>query len=261
MRKMRLAAWAWMALALALAGCSGLHRDPAADQQARAAVAALRRGDWRALDPQLSPALARDPQLHAKLEAVRAAAPGGTPTAVRLLQAQRNAVFGGDGGKTSSLTYLYSFPHQALVVNVVFDRSGPAPTIAGIHLLPVDPQQAARNRFFAPGKAPAQWLMLAAAVLSPLLMVAAAVIALRTRALEARWLWAILAFAGVGAVWMNWTTGETGVRWLAVNLVGVSVTRALPPLTPWVLHVTLPLGALAVLARVWAVRRGGPPTP
>jgi hypothetical protein len=242
-------------LALGLAACAWPPRDAVSDAQARGAILALQRGDWRALDPQLSPIIARDPQLHQKLEQVRAYLPVEAPRAMKLVQSQRNAVFGTDAGKTSSQTYLASYPSRTVLVNVVFDRRGPAPTIIGLHVVPVDERLAEANRFGAPGKSARQYGFLAACLLSPLLMILAAIAAIRTPALEMRWLWAIIAFAGLGTVMMDWTSGAVQVNWFAVNLIGASVTRALPPLTPWILRMTLPLGAVVTLARVWSLRR------
>lgn len=245
-----------VALAAALvAACAALPPDKASDAQARSAFAALQRGDWRALDPQLSPALARDPQLHDKLERVRDAVPMDAPARVTLIKTQRNDILG-RGAKTSSLTYAYSFGTRLFVVNVVFDRSGGASTIAGLHILPVDPRLAAANRFDAPGKSAAQYAFLAACILSPLLMLVAAVAVVRTRDLEVRWIWLVLVLAGVGTLWMNWTTGAVTANWLAVNLAGAGATRALPPLTPWMLQMTLPLGAVVALVRIAILRRG-----
>jgi hypothetical protein len=241
---------------LALAACS-LRVDPAADQQGRAVFAAVRRGDWRAVEPQLSPMLAGDPQRRARLEQIRAFVPVEAPTAVKVVNWQRTGRWTAAQGRsaTTSVTYLYAYPHRQLMVNIVFDRSRGAPTIAGIHVLPVDPRAAAANRFAAPGKSAAQYGFLLACVLSPLLMLAAAVAAAITRQLPVRWLWALLAFVGVGTLWMNWTTGALNVVPVAVNLLGAGVTQSLPPLTPWILRMTLPVGAVIVLARVWFARR------
>ncbi|RAK61220.1 hypothetical protein DJ021_16125 [Phenylobacterium hankyongense] len=253
----KLAALGAVVLALVLTACSALRVDTAADQQARAVFAAVQRGDWRAVEPQLSPMVAHDPQLRSRLEQVRAFVPVDAPTAVKVINWQRSAGWTLAQGRaaTTSITYLYAYPHRSLVVNIVFDRSRDAPTIAGIHVVPSDPKVLAANRFDAPGKSAAQYGFLMACALSPLLMLAAAVAAATTRQLPVRWLWAVLAFVGVGTLWMNWTTGVLNVVPLAVNLVGAGVTQSLPPLSPWIVRMTLPVGAVVVLARVWFARR------
>jgi len=247
-------------LLLALAGCAGLRVDSKADAQGRAAFQALQRGDWRALDPLLSPVIAHDPQLRPRLEEVRRIVPLQAPTEVRVMNWQSSGLWGAADAHTTSITYLYIFAARSLMVNVVFDRRGGGASVAGLHVAPVAPALIAAHRFDAPGKSLRQYGFLALCVLTGLLMVAAAALALLTPKLEVRWLWALVAFAAVGTVWMNWTTGAVGAE-LATNLIGLGADRSLPPITPWILRTSVPVGAIVVLVRVWMVRRAaaGPP--
>jgi hypothetical protein len=242
-------------LAVALAGCSSLRVDPKVDQQGRAAFQALQRGDWRALQPLLSPVIARDAQLQPRLEQVRRIVPMEAPRNVRVINWRRSGLWGAADAHTTSITYLYTFPQRTLMVNLVFDRRGGGASVAGLHVARVDPALLAANRFDAPGKSLQQYGFLGVCALSGLLMIGAAVWALRTPQLEARWLWALLAFVGLGTVWMNWTTGGTGADLMAINVVGLGATRSLAPITPWIVKLSLPVGAVVVLARIWGVRR------
>jgi hypothetical protein len=256
-----LAALAAAFVAIVLTGCAGLRVDAQADKQGRAAFNALQRGDWRALEPQLSPVIAGDPQLQARLEQVRRIVPLTAPVDVRVAHWQRSRLWGADSAHATSITYLYTFAERSLMVNVVFDRREGGSSIAGLHVAPVAPELLAANRFGAPGKSLKHFGFLALCVASGLLMVAVAVSAVRTPALEARWLWALLAFAGIGTVWMNWTTGATGADLASAQLIGLGATQSLPPLTPWIVRMTVPVGAVVVLVRVWMLRRRSPTSP
>jgi hypothetical protein len=256
MQNIGLAALTALVLSLVLAACSSLRVDPTADAQGRAVFQALQRGDWPALQPQLSPVIAGDPQLRSRLEQVRRIVPLTAPTEIRVMNWRRSGLWGAGEAHTTSVTYLYTFAERSLMVNLVFDRRGGGASVAGLHVAPVDPAVLAANRFDAPGKSWRQYGFLGLGLLSACLMITAAVLAMRTPSVEARWLWTLLAFAGVGTIWMNWTTGVVGAE-LAANFVGLGATRSLPPITPWILKMTVPVGAIIVLARVWMVRRRG----
>ncbi|HEX5380590.1 MAG TPA: hypothetical protein VFW47_18580, partial [Phenylobacterium sp.] len=131
--------------------------------------------------------------------------------------------------------------------------------LVSMQVTPVDPAQVAANTFLGTTKTPRQWAFLFATFGTPVAMLAAAIAALRAKGLQRKWLWVILSFVGVGAAWMNWTTGEIGAVW-AVNLVGFGLDKGQSPLSPWVLHLAPPAGALLVALRLWLGRGVRPRT-
>lgn len=122
--------------------------------------------------------------------------------------------------------------------------------VTSIAVTPVDPAAEKANRFWAPGKAPAQWAFLLATFATPGAMLAAAIAVLRAKGLNRKWLWALVSFVGVGAVWMNWTTGQWGAA-PAINLVGFGLSKGPSPLDPWFLGFGPPAGAIVTALRVW----------
>lgn len=86
---------------------------------------------------------------------------------------------------------------------------------------------------------PMQTLGLAAALAWPIPMIVALFFVLRDRGLKFRPVWAVMCFVGVGAFWMEQTTGQWGFIPWAINL--------LPGSQPGFYKATIPAGAFAVM--------------
>jgi hypothetical protein len=116
----------------------------------------------------------------------------------------------------------------------------------------------AANDFKLAGKPPRQLLFLAYAAVAPLLMLAALVGVMRTPGLRWKLAWAIAAFAGVGQLAMNWTTGVLALNPLSLQLLGAGVIRAGDTrFVPWTVLATVPVGAVVVLVALGLRRRRG----
>ncbi|WP_184714420.1 hypothetical protein [Caulobacter sp.] len=85
-----------------------------------------------------------------------------------------------------------------------------------------------------------QTLGLMAALTWPLPMIVALVLVARDKTLKYRVLWAVLCFVGVGAFWMQASTGRWGFVPLAINLLG-------PNSQPGFYKAVIPAGAIGVL--------------
>lgn len=85
-----------------------------------------------------------------------------------------------------------------------------------------------------------QTLGLMAALTWPLPMIVALVLVARDKTLKFRVLWAVLCFVGVGAFWMQASTGQWGFAPLAINLLG-------PNSQPGFYKAVIPAGAIGVL--------------
>lgn len=74
------------------------------------------------------------------------------------------------------------------------------------------------------------------------------------RAMPKRWRWVLVALLGVGSFSLNWATGETGFRVIAVQLFAAGAMRP-GPVSPWILTFAIPVGALVSLRRYRHWRR------
>jgi hypothetical protein len=93
-----------------------------------------------------------------------------------------------------------------------------------------------------------QLLGLLAALTCPLVMFIGLFLVIRTPGLKWRIAWAVLCFVGVGAFWMQASTGEWGFLPAAINLLG-------PGQQPGFYKATVPVGALVSIFVCISVRR------
>ena len=124
-----------MALLLCLAACGDASVDPQADELGRTAFRALQRGDWRVLQPLLSPAAAQDPETQARLEAMRRDVPLQAPTSVEVVE-WRPSGPAGAAAPGASISYRYDFSARSVIVKVRFARDGGRLSVAGMEIAP-----------------------------------------------------------------------------------------------------------------------------
>jgi hypothetical protein len=86
-----------------------------------------------------------------------------------------------------------------------------------------------------------QPLGLVAALTWPLPMIVALLMTVRERGLRFRVMWALMCFVGVGAFWMQGSTGRWGFIPLAINILG-------PGFQAGFYKATVPAGAFVVIA-------------
>ncbi|MEO8029713.1 MAG: hypothetical protein ABI765_02625 [Gemmatimonadota bacterium] len=117
--------------------------------------------------------------------------------------------------------------------------------ITGFHYQPLTASLAELNAFRLTGKSWRQYLVLVSAIVFLIISVSTAVAVIRS-GMPQRWLWAFVAVTGVGVCGIDWTSGESYVRPLYVQLFGAAFARA-GPVAPWVISCAIPVGAAAAL--------------
>lgn len=283
-------------LCLLLVGaCAAPRAELDADRMGRLFIDAVQRGDWPAIDRGLSPALMADPGHAERIEAVRRAFPGDPPWAIRLLSSRQVGKAGAPGGERAELQYLYQFAERRAVIELVAVPTGwrrvtpatattPRRESALLTQRPADPPKGsgayevvrvyqalslaytevtpadeASQRFWASGRALGQWLFLGLAAATQVFMIWTVIRVFRAPALRGRILWALLCLVGAGTLWMDWTAGITGFMPYSLRLMGFGLERGPSPLSPWMVSLTLPVGALAASLRLALARlRTGP---
>jgi hypothetical protein len=104
------------------------------------------------------------------------------------------------------------------------------------------------NSFSLKRAGPIHYAFLLAALANPCLIVLALVRWVRTRRdLRKKWLWLPAIVLGLGGIGLQWTTGRIVELQFSVQPFGVSFTRT--PYEPWMLYISLPLGAILFLRR------------
>lgn len=117
-------------------------------------------------------------------------------------------------------------------------------TSARFNRMPASLQE--MNRFTFENKGPVHYGFLAAAIAVLAFVLGTLVVCLRSR-LRRKWLWVIVVLSGVGTVRLNWSSGQSEFQPVSVQLFGTSALAA-GWYAPWIVGVSLPLGAIVFLA-------------
>lgn len=279
----------FLVLAL-LSACAPPRAELDADRMGRLFIDAVQRGDWRAIDLGLAPALVATSDYAQRIEAVRTAFPSDPPWSIRLLSSRQVGQGKGAPQERAELQYLYTFAERRAVIDLSVEPAGwrvvtpatlrtPRRESQILTERPEDPpdggasyevvrvykalsmsytevtdEDVANQAFWAPGRTAGQWLFLGLAALTPVFMIWTAIQVFRAPALQARLFWVLLCLGGVGTAWMDWTSGITGFMPTSVRLMGFGLEKGPSPLAPWMVSLTLPIGALAASLRLLLLR-------
>ena len=218
---------------------------PAADQAlAMYYVDLLRARKFDDIDRAAIPSV-RGPRLYgALLKNAEALPEKEAPSSRKLVGAQ---VYTDQEGTKTDVVFEYDFSGKWVLVNVAMLRKPDSVSLAGLSVRAIPESLEEHHRFRLAGKSAAHYVVLALAILFPLLTLYALVACVRTKTSWQRWPWMVFILFGIGSFSINWTTGETQLSPLTVRLFGASATAVL--YGPWILSVSFPLGALVFLLR------------
>ena len=244
-----------LCLGLALTACS---QQQALDkitphpesEQAQDILKQLRHRQFDAIKAKLEPALRSTPNVDTELGRLADHFPPGDILSSKVVGVHIGTLLHIKDAKATnySLTYEYQFPHQWLLANVTLRRENGMLMIVGLNVQPETASLAERNAFTLSGKSAYFVLFLAAACMLPLFCIATFIVCLRTPIRRRKWLWAIATMLGCMSVSLNWSTGALHLQLLVVQWLSAS---AFAPLNgPWMLSISMPLGAIAF----WIVR-------
>lgn len=239
------------AAALFVAGCKLPEPDEKLASVERATYRALRSGDDKALYA-VSDQRLRTAEASAELAKIRSYLPPGAPKTSKLVA--WNITYPAGGVATANMASDHDYGDRVVLARTSLYRSGEAGEwiVNGFHVQVAKDAELAVNDFGFAGKHPGQYLFLVAAAASPLAMVLALVKVVRTPGLRRKWLWGIAAFFGVAKLQMNWATGAISFNVLTVQLIGAGASTGFSRFDPWFIGMTLPIGAVLILAGVWA---------
>ena len=247
-------------LALLLAACSQeelLQKFSSPEDQARARhyVELLQARDFEALEQALDTSVARD-GLRGKLQKMAEYVPPGEPISVHLVGARRNFF---NGVSSVNTTLEYEFRDTWMLASVTTKDKDGAPSLVAFHVEREAQSLAERNRFTLSGKGAAQLGVLAAMIGAVLVTLLALVRCATAKQVRGKWRWLLFILFGIGQLSVDWTSGEWSFHPVVVQLFSMSF--AAPVNGPWMLSVSLPLGALLFLSRKRVADDASPPMP
>jgi len=252
--------WLLPCLALILTACSSSNVekliDPEREKVARNYIQRLIDGDIAGLTNELEPAL-RKPDTARIFAEMRALLPPGAPLTVDLLG------FGANRRPkelTCSLNYQYGYRDQWFLVTVSWrEKIGVPREITELRVIKMERPLQEANAFTFARARPRHYAFALAVVVIPLFILVSLVACLRTNGLPLKWVWSILILVGLVRFSLNWTTGLLVVVPFSIQLFGASVMAA-GKFAPWVISVSLPLGAVTFWIRRRHLRRTQPRT-
>ena len=226
----------------------------AEDAYARTQIEALARGSTTDLERDLDPSL-RTAQTAEQMRAM--------VTAIGRRRIQGIEVIGYqgmnfNGTKRRSITYQLRLSGGWAVAQVASRTEGGRRIVEGASVSQIPEPLQRTHAFRLSGKSLAHYVVLGLFLLVPLIMIYAAALVFRMP-LRPRWLWVLACVVGVGKWSLEWTSGQSWFNLINFQLLGAGFLRP-SVYAPWVLSVSLPLGALYIIGRYHGGRwRQAPP--
>jgi hypothetical protein len=230
---------------------------PDADARARAYLGLFTAGRVDSAIARLLPGL-HGPEADQQLARIGGLLDGQRFGSTHAIGAQTNFF---NGVRHVNMTYELHSARGWTVANVATVDSAGGWFVEGVSVTPIDRPLEETTRFTLRGKTAVHYLWLLLTILALVVSQATAVWIASRRAMPRRWRWVLASLIGLGGFSLNWTTGETAIRIINLQLVSAGVVRA-GSAAPWILTFALPVGAIAALFRYrrWRASPNVPPT-
>lgn len=221
--------------------------DDEKEQIARDYIQRLIDGHTAALLAELSPEL-RTEAAQSQLEQIHRLMADKSPAVTNLVGYNWHKAVG--GAATYNLTYQFGYGSKQWVLANAAWRETPdgRREIIGLTATPLAASLQEINGFSFKKAGGTHYLLLAAALIVPVFIITTLVVCIRTKIARRKWLWVIFILLGVTSFSLNWTTGQTGISPLSIQLLGVSATAS-SVYSPWIISVSLPIGAIVFWLR------------
>ena len=182
-------------------------------------------------------------QIRQALPALSATFPAGEPQSVKVVGYQR--IEQRDMPQLLRISFEYAYPEKWIVSTIVLRKYGTDATIIGLNVAPQTTSLEQQATFTLGGKSLLHYVVLGVAILSPLLILFALGLCLRSKLSVRKWPWLLFISIGFGQLSFNWATGQYLFLPIAIQLFGVGA--ATNAYQPWTFVVSLPLGAIIFL--------------
>jgi hypothetical protein len=201
----------------------------------------IRGGHSDQVEALLDPAL-QNPESRSSFRELVATIPQEVPRSVKAVLVNPRCE---DGKCEDHIILEYRYSTERLLFNTVLLKEAGQVSIIGIHISLIPDSLIKANEFTLAHKGFSQYLILALAILFPAFSLLVLVLCLRARIGPWKWVWAAFILCGVTRLAINWTTGELDFQFLSIQLL--SADAFAQPYGPWVISVSLPLGAILFL--------------
>lgn len=213
-------------------------------------IALFQSSDFAEIEARMSPGTKTD-QLRPTLMLMATLLPPEAPLSIKVVGVQTTLSTG--GSSDTSLKLQYEFAKDWLIADVVMQRKDNVLMVKAIYFTPLAGSWEDANAFSVSGKPLLSYAILLVAIFVPAFMVISLICCFVTPIPRRKWLWCIFVFFSIGAVNLNWTSGEVDFQLLRIGLLGVGFERVNGG--PYLIHTAVPLGAIMFWIRRAAWRR------
>lgn len=144
-----------------------------------------------------------------------------------------------------SIMLEYTYPSEHLLFDVVLRKTGSQSSIIGMHVRIVPESVIEASEFKLSNKGTPQYTVLFTAILCAIFTLYELVLCIRSKIGPQKWLWAAFISIGISRLGVNWATGQIDFQLFAVQVLSVSAFAE--SYRPWIISVSLPLGAILFL--------------
>ena len=252
---MRMMSWLGLVMAMVLTGACSIKEAPDTPKDAEAEAIKtfdqVRAGDIAGIKAR-GTAEVQGPEADAAIAKLTALIPKGAPTESRTLRWQ---VFMADAGnQRASIVREYTYPgHVVLADTALAKPNAKSPwKVQGFNVRVATNAELAANKFTLTGRSPLHYLVLAGAVLSPLICLFGLFTVLRAPKFKWKWAFAILSLLAFVKFTLNWSTGVFNVTPISFQLLGAGFFSGGSAFDAWMLSFSLPVGAFI---GIWRARK------
>lgn len=221
------------------------------DSVSREYLRMVGRGELDEAMARLEPVL-QTPEARATLEKISALHGELAPDSVRVVAVQSHDRA---GARHINVIYEMRYGNDWLLANVESRSGEPHRVVTGVHAYPLPAPLEEVHRFTLRGKGIGNHLMLLFMAASFGFIVFTIVQVVRSP-LRTKWRWILLTLVAATQLKLDWTTGRVAYSPIAVVLFGAGIMKT-SALTPWILTVGFPVGALLSFTKARAARRDG----
>jgi hypothetical protein len=208
----------------------------------------------RAAIAALGPELAKNPRFETEIAKVFSLLPKGEHLGRELagFNSRTTKSIRGNDSTTIVASYQYRHADGWALVRMALVAVPDGVTLRWLNVAPLKRSLKEINAFELGGKSPIHYLILAFAILVPIFIITTFVSCWRMPRFRFKKLWLFLILFATGELFINWTTGGLGIKWLTVRLLGAGFLGG-GEFAPVILKVSFPTGAVVF----WVLRKMG----
>lgn len=207
-------------------------------------LALLQARNFPAIERKIDPRL-KNAQLRSELKQIAAFFPAEKPIDIEVVGAH---TFSSSAATDVNITLQYAYPSKWLLANVVFQKKDGNITVMGINVQPLPDSVENINRFTFKGKGAIHYMFFTLAIIVPLFIVTATVLCIKTSIPKRKWLWVLFVLCGYAQITLNWSDGSLNINPIHFQILGAGFIKY-GPYAPWMLTVSIPIGAIAFLKK------------